>query len=202
MFVILTRMADHDDTLEKTSRRRPRGSNSLIRTLYDELHRLANSRLRRMRPGQTLQATDLVHEAYARLEKKPDRLWQTRAEFFAAAACAMRDFHVDYIRRRAAARRGGDLIRTHVSLSFHGDDTIPADERCSAHAAIERLCAEYPERAEIFLLKEYTGFTIAEIAELLDTPQRTVERRLRFARAYMKELFDSGVAGHVAGMTR
>ena len=173
---------------------RARASRSLIRTLYDELHRLAEARLRGMRPGQTMQATDLVHEAYARLESKPDRLWQTRAEFFAAAACAMRDFHVEYIRRRATARRGGDLIRTDAPLTFCGE-SVDVAELCSAHAALERLRDTCPARAEIFLLKEYTGLTTAEIARMVGVSERTVERRLRFARAFMRDLLREPRAG-------
>ena len=182
---------EHDDTCcenDDTRPRRPRASSSLIATLYEELHRLAEARLRRMRPGQTLQATDLVHEAYLKLERKRDRLWQTRSEFFRAAACAMRDVHVDYIRRRRAIRRGGNLIRTDMTKTLPaGDNKVTAETLYTMHEALERLKAEYPEHAEIILLQGYAGLTIDEISKLMDLSRRTVERRLRFARAWMQD---------------
>ncbi len=148
-----------------------------------------------MRPGQTLQATDLVHEAFARLEKKPERTWKTRAEYFAAAACAMRDFHVDYIRRRAALRRGGDLIRTDVEVTFpEGEHTIAPEQRYSMLQALDQLQIDYPEHAELVLLQSYACLRVDEIVELVGLNKRTVERRLRFARAWMKDFMDADTA--------
>ncbi|MCG8421611.1 MAG: ECF-type sigma factor [Proteobacteria bacterium] len=166
--------------------RSPRGPDSLIHSLYDELRQLARARIQRLQPGQTLQPTELVHEVYARLVKDGKAEWDSRGQFFAAAARAMRNFLVDRARHKGAIKRGGDQIRVDVSMRFlDGQRTLSAEQLLWLHSALDALHKEHPERAQIVLLHCFAGLSIAEIAELMATSKSTIERRWRFARAWM-----------------
>lgn len=159
---------------------------AVLPRVYAELRALASARLARLPPGQTLQATALVHEAWAGLVGGGDPGWNSRNHFFAAAAHAMRDLLVDRARRKAAAKRGGDMTRSDVDVELQaaggdlqGEDLLALDE------ALERLRREHPRRAEVVILGFYGGLPHAEIAEHLGVTTRTVEREWRFARAWL-----------------
>jgi RNA polymerase sigma factor (TIGR02999 family) len=152
--------------------------------VYDELRRLARHYLARERPGQTLQATALVNEAYLRLQKERAHTWQNRAHFCAIAAGAMREILVERARARAASKRGGSRIR--VTL----DETLKAIEKESVdvlalHEALDRFALMDPHLAHLVELRFFGGLTIEETAEALDASTATVKRNWKLARAWL-----------------
>jgi RNA polymerase sigma factor (TIGR02999 family) len=157
---------------------------SLLPIVYQELRRLAASYLRREKPGQTLQPTALVHEAYLRLMKdRPDR-WQNRAHFCAIAAHSMRQILIERARARGAQKRGGGRPRVTLdeALVAGGErsiDLVALDE------ALERLAAMDPEQARLVELRFFGGLTVEETAEALDMSPATVKRHWTVARAWL-----------------
>ncbi len=139
----------------------------LLPIVYEELRRLAAQKLTHEKPGQTLQATALVHEAYLRLVGGPDgQQWNSRGHFFAAAAEAMRRILVESARRKGRQRHGGELQR--VELSESDLATTTTDQRLLAiDEALDRLAAEEPQTAELVKLRFFAGFSIAEAAEIV-----------------------------------
>jgi RNA polymerase sigma factor (TIGR02999 family) len=131
-----------------------------------------------------LQATALVHEAWLRLVRTEDQTWANRAQFFAAAAEAMRRVLVETARRKARLKRGGGLERIDLE-SLDVADTTADEKVLLIDAALQRLEAENPEKARIVVLKFYTGLTNAETAALLGITERTVERHWAYARAWL-----------------
>jgi RNA polymerase sigma factor (TIGR02999 family) len=160
-------------------------SAELLPLVYEDLRRLAAARMARLAPGQTLQATELVHEAYMRLVGSTDPGWQGRAHFFGAAARAMRNVVVDHLRRKGSLKRGAKFQRvgdqTAAGLSADGpdDDVLALEESL---ALFER---DYPRKAEVVTLRFYGNLTAEEIAEVMSVTSRTVERDWRFARAWL-----------------
>jgi len=168
----------------------------LLPRVYGELRTLAAARLRRAREGQilgqilgqTLQATALVHEAYLALVGEADPGWRGRGHFFGAAAQAMREIVIDQARRKAAVKRGGGLQREAVdvdAVALEVGDELPGEDLLALDAALTRLQAEHPERAQVVLLRHFGGLSEAEIAEVMGVSTRTVERAWRFARAWL-----------------
>jgi len=157
----------------------------LLPLVYEELRRLAGARMAQEAPGQTLQATALVHEAWLRLVKEGDRTWANRALFFAAAAEAMRRILIENVRRKSRLKRGGgELIRVEFSDMDLAERT-PDDRVLLIDEALERLKAENPEAAQIVSMKFFAGMTNQEVAETLEVTERTVERRWAFAKAWL-----------------
>src|SRR5262245_13650161 len=157
----------------------------LLPLVYDELRRLAAQRLAREQPGQTLQATALVHEAYLRLVgQEQARRWGGRGHFFAAAAEAMRRILVDQARRRGAGKRGGRLGRVdlpELAGPTKGDpvDLLALDE------ALVKLEALHPEKARVVELRFFAGRTLEETAEALGIARATAQRHWAWARAWL-----------------
>lgn len=167
-----------DDTVKETPA-------ALVSTLYEELRKLAHARLQHLPPGQTLQTTDLVHEAYIRLVADQND-WNGRRHFFGAAAVAMRDILVDRIRHNRAKKRGGDQVRVDLSVTLPDARAPLSDEEAlSLYQALERLEKAQPEEAELVLLHCFAGLPLPEVAELMHVPLRTAERRWRTARAFL-----------------
>ena len=157
---------------------------SLLPIVYQELRRLAASYLRRERPGQTLQPTALVHEAYMRLMKdRPDR-WQNRAHFCAIAAHSMRQILIERARARGAIKRGGGGPRITLddALVAGGERSI---DLLALDQALERLAAMDPEQARLVELRFFGGLTVEETAEALDMSPATVKRHWTVARAWL-----------------
>jgi RNA polymerase sigma factor (TIGR02999 family) len=143
-----------------------------------------------LRPGQTLEPTALVHEAYLRLVGRADRGWEHRGHFFAAAAGAMRDILVEQARRRASLKRGGNRQRVdldHVEPAI----TPPADDVLAVHDLLERLEAEDPRKRQIINLRYFAGFSNEETAKALGVSVGTVEREWRYVRAWLKRQLQS-----------
>lgn len=166
---------------------------SLSRTVYDELRRLARARMHRLRPGQTLQPTDLVHEVYLRMQERDDCVWHSRAHFFGIAARAMRDVLVDHARYKRARKRGGDC--EHVQLIDDGDlpvtlipgqQALGLDDLLTVNRVLERLQNELPVHADIVQLRFFAGLTMPQIAELRGVSVSTIERYWRFTRAWLR----------------
>lgn len=159
----------------------------LLPLLYSDLRKLAAARMGRLAPGQTLQATELVHDAYMRLVGTTDPGWEGRAHFFGAAARAMRDIVADHLQRKSSLKRGGHFRRvgedTAAELSCDGptDDVLAVEE---VLAEFERV---YPRRAEVVTLTFFGGLGTREVAEVLDMSERTVERDWRFAKAWLND---------------
>ena len=158
--------------------------NALLPLVYDELRRLAAAYLRRERPGQTIQATALVHEAYLRLLKdKPDR-WQNRAHFCAIAAHSMRQILIERARARGALKRGGVQARVTLDEGLLAADS-PHIDLLALDEALQRLEAIDPEQARLVELRFFGGLTIEEAAEAMNISPATVKRHWTIARAWL-----------------
>ncbi len=156
----------------------------LLPLVYDELRRLAAWHLANERPGQTLQATALVHEAYLRLVGDEDARWQGRRHFFGAAAAAMRRILVENARRKKRLKHGGQLER----IDFADIDIaspLPDDELLAMDEALDRLAAFDPRAAELVNLCFFVGLTHEQAAKELGVSLSTVERTWTFARAWL-----------------
>jgi RNA polymerase sigma factor (TIGR02999 family) len=157
----------------------------LLPLVYDELRKLAAARLAHEAPGQSLQATALVHEAYLRLiGSDPDRPFDGRGHFFAAAAEAMRRILIDRARDRKRLKRGGGRRRVRINLDAllaqpPGDDLLALDE------ALTALAREDPGAAELVKLRVFAGLTLAQAAEVLGIGRRTADRDWAYARAWL-----------------
>lgn len=161
----------------------PRAAADLLPIVYDELRQLAAQKLAAEAPGQTLQPTALVHEAYLRLVG--DQTFDSRGHFFAAAAEAMRRILVDNARRRKAVKHGGDFQR--VELEDHGLPVRPVpDEIIAVDEALTRLTAEDPAAAQIVQLHFFAGLSIDQAAEVLGVSRATAYRQWSFARAWLR----------------
>jgi len=156
----------------------------LIPLVYDELRRLAASRLRQERPDHTLQSTALVHEAYVKLVSQRDAKWQNRAQFFGVASQAMRRILIDYARRQHRVRRGGKQVKISLddALVISPDKT---EELLAVNEALSRLERFDPRQARIVELRYFTGLTIEEIAEVVGVATKTVQRELNVAKAWL-----------------
>jgi len=156
----------------------------LLPLVYEELRKLGAVRMAHEPPGQTLQATALVHEAWLRLTGPADVKWNGRGHFFAAAAEAMRRILVDRARKKARQRHGGQLRRVeleHVDLATEdSDETVLA-----IHEAIEKLARESAQQAEIVKLRYFAGLEHAEIAGALGISEATVRRHWTYARSWL-----------------
>jgi RNA polymerase sigma factor (TIGR02999 family) len=170
----------------------PRAAEQLLPLVYDELRKLAAQKLAHEMPGQTLQATALVHEAYLRLVQSeqsdggdaPHR-WNSRGHFFAAAAEAMRRILIEQARRRQRHRHGGGLKR----VELRDEDAIvpPGDEQILLFdAALTKLAALRPQAAKLVQLRFFTGLTVEEAAPVAGISPRTARRLWVFARAWLR----------------
>jgi RNA polymerase sigma factor (TIGR02999 family) len=162
-------------------------SDQLLPLVYKELRQLASHRLTHEKPGQTLSATGLVHEAYVRLvDVEKAQHWSSRGHFFAAAAEAMRRILVDNARRKKRLKRGGDQKRIDLS-----DDAIAADDRdelvLSVDESLAALAQQNAQAAEIVKLRFFAGLTIPEAAAALDVSPRTADRLWSYARAWLHQ---------------
>lgn len=173
-------------TVRNASKNRdPRASDQLLPLVYDELRSLARQRLAAENPGQTLQATALVHEAYLRLVgDQKDQRWDNRGHFFAAAAEAMRRILIDQARRKKTAKRGGDLKRIAPSDDLSFLQATP-DEMIALDEALGELIENDPIGGEIVKLRYFAGLTVEQAADSLGISNATAYRHWAFARAWL-----------------
>ena len=178
-------MTDVTRILRAAERGDARAADELLPLIYDELRELARKRMAAEPAGQTLQPTALVHEAYLRLVSGEDRGWAGRGHFFAAAALAMRRVLVDRARRRRAAKRGGDRARVsfeHIDPAWEAADS---EQVLALDAALERLGRIDHQKAQLVMLRYFTGLTIDQTARSLGISPATVKREWQFARAWL-----------------
>jgi RNA polymerase sigma factor (TIGR02999 family) len=158
----------------------------LLPLVYDELRKLAAMKLAQEKPGQTLQATALVHEAYVRLlDGDHAQQWESRGHFFAAAAEAMRRILVENARRKHRRKHGGGLRRIDLDGADLIGGTPPSDDLIALDEALKKLAAEEPVKAELVRLRYFAGLTIPEAAELLGISTATAERYWTYARTWL-----------------
>jgi RNA polymerase sigma factor (TIGR02999 family) len=157
---------------------------ALMPLVYEELRRLAASYMRRERPGQTLQATALVHDAYIRLMQDSKLSWQNRSHFFGIAARSMRQILVERARARRAVKRGGSRIRVTLDAGLLATEA-PAIDLEALDEALTRLEALDPELARVVEVRFFGGLSIDEAAETLDVSPATVKRRWTVAKAWL-----------------
>ena len=164
----------------------PKAAEQLLPLVYDELRKLAAQRLARERPGQTLQATALVHEAYLRLVGPgPVRTWDSRGHFFAAAAQAMRRILVENARRKQTRKHGGDHRRADLDL----DALIapePEMDLLALDAALDRLAARDPQKARLVELRYFAGLTGDQAAAVLGISASSADRQWSYTRAWLR----------------
>jgi RNA polymerase sigma factor (TIGR02999 family) len=178
-------MSDVTRVLQSIEQGDAKAAEELLPLVYDELRKLATARMAQEMPGQTLQATALVHEAWLRLAGSDRQQWRGRAHFFGAAAEAMRRILIDKARRKASEKRGGDQPREELHES-RIELRAPSDEILAVHDALDALAAEDPTAAEVVKLRYFVGMTIPEIADALGMAPRTADRHWAFARAWLK----------------
>lgn len=175
--------------MDRPARFGPASPEVLMPQVYDELRRLAANYLRRERPGQTLQATALVHEAFLRLNAEKNHPWKNRTHFLAIAALSMRQILVQRARARHAEKRGGDAQR--ITLDESALAEVPATQPAGVDvlaldAALERLAALEPQQARIVELRYFGGLTVEEAAEAMEISPATVKRHWTLARAWLR----------------
>jgi RNA polymerase sigma factor (TIGR02999 family) len=165
----------------------PAASDKLLPLVYDELRRLAAQRLANEKPGQTLQATALVHEAYLRLvDGAKSQQWDSRGHFFAAAAEAMRRILIESARRKGRIKHGGNGVRMNLD-----ELNVPSPERpeflLALDSALDSLAKANPQAAELIKFRYFAGFTNVETASLLGVSPRKANQIWAYARAWLLE---------------
>jgi RNA polymerase sigma factor (TIGR02999 family) len=185
-------MSDVTSLLSALSQGNPHAASRLLPLVYEELRKLAAQRMAQEQPGQTLQPTALVHEAYIRLVGQGDPGWESRGHFFAAAAEAMRRILVENARRKGRLKHGGshrrlDLDDVELTARAADDQLLALDE------ALQRLAGEEPEVAQVIKLRYFAGLTIEQTAAALGIAVRTANRHWAYARAWLyQQLEPSG----------
>jgi RNA polymerase sigma factor (TIGR02999 family) len=179
--------------VEEASHGKAEAMAELLPVVYQELRRVAAGYLRRERPGQTLQATALVHEAYLRLLREQHVSWQNRAHFCAIAANSMRQILVERARARNAAKRGGGFQRITLDDALAPADAAGIDVE-ALDQALARLAQLDVDQARLVELRYFGGLTIEETAEVLGVSPATVKRSWTVAKAWLKKELDSSIA--------
>jgi RNA polymerase sigma factor (TIGR02999 family) len=182
-------MSDVTRILSAIEQGDPHAADQLLPLVYDELRRLAAQRLAQEKPGQTLQATALVHDAYLRLvdaERAPH--WDGRGHFFAAAAEAMRRILIDQARRKQRPKHGGGRNRVDLNEGVSLDDPADDDDLLALDEALARFTLEEPAKAELVKLHFFAGLTLEDAGRILNISPRTAKRHWAYARAW---LFDA-----------
>lgn len=178
-------MTDVTRILHEIEQGDPEAAEKLLPLVYDELRALAAVRLAHEKPGQTLQATALVHEAYVRLVSGQQGEWNGRGHFFGAAAEAMRRILVERARRRLSVKRGGGLNRRELDVEFTGESPEDLEQILSIDEALEKLDRVDHESAELVKLRYFAGLSLREAAAVIAVPPRTADRIWAFARSWL-----------------
>ena len=185
-------MSDVTRILSQIESGDPSAAEQLLPLVYDELRKLAAAKLAHEKPGQTLQATALVHDAYLRLvgDGEREQSWDNRGHFFAAAAEAMRRILIDQARQKLSDRRGGGWQR--CELSDADRVTLPiSDELLDLDDALTRLSTVDPQAAELVKLRVFAGLTVEEAAAIQGVSTRTAKRNWAYARAWLGRELDA-----------
>ena len=185
-------MTDVTRLLEAANRGDRQAAAELLPLVYRELRELAAARLAHEKPGQTLDATALVHEAYLRLVG--EQQFDGRGHFFAAAAEAIRRILVEQARRKLAAKHGGQAGRESLDPDRIAAP-VPDDELLALHEALDRLAENHPEKAELVKLRYFAGLTADQTATALGISPSTADRHWTYARAWLRRAMSPGPAG-------
>jgi RNA polymerase sigma factor (TIGR02999 family) len=192
--VILVHMSEVTQILQSIEHGDPRAANELLPLVYDELRRLAAQKLAQEKPGQTLEATALVHEAYLRLvDVEKAQHWNSRGHFFAAAAEAMRRILVESARRKQSLKHGGQRRRVDLDQAEAVAGALPED-LLALDEALERLNQHDPVAAKLVQLRYFAGLSIEQAAELQGLSTATAYRHWTFARAWLHAQLAGGRA--------
>jgi RNA polymerase sigma factor (TIGR02999 family) len=180
-------MSDIHETLSAAAQGDRQAAAQLLPLVYDALRELARRRLAPEAPGHSLQATALVHEAYLRLvQGDPDRPWDGRGHFFAAAAEAMRRILIEHARHKKARAHGGAMQKHDLDgLELAAPAAADAIDVLALHEALDKLAASSPRRAELVKLRYFVGLTVPEAAEVLGVALSTAEGDWTYARAWL-----------------
>ena len=169
----------------------PRAADQLLPLVYDELRKLAAKKLAHEKPGQTLDATALVHEVYMRLvDGEKVKRWNSRGHFFAAAADAMRHILVDNARRKRRTKHGGDRQRIKLN-EYLPDHPTNSEQILALDEALRRLAGQDPEAAAIVRLRYFTGLSVEDAAQAVGISRASAYRHWTFARAWLMEELSS-----------
>lgn len=177
-------MSDVTLLLTSVAHGNSRAAEELLVLVYNELRKLASHKMARERPGQTLQPTALVHEAWLRLVSSRNPRFENRAHFFSAAAEAMRRILIDRARRKLALRHGGGSVAEEfdeAEIATGEQD----DHLLAVHEALDKLAQDYPRQAELVKLRYFAGLTIEESAQLLDVSVSTANNYWAFSRTWL-----------------
>jgi RNA polymerase sigma factor (TIGR02999 family) len=184
-------MTEHDEENREASNR---PAAELLPVLYGELRRLAAALTARLPPGQTLQPTALVHEAYVRLVRNHDPGWEGRRHFFGAAAQAMREILIEQTRRKGSLKHGGQAQRLELAEGLAWIEP-PSGDLLALDEAIQQLQSEDAQLAEIVQLRYYTGLSVEETASVVGVSVSTLKRDWRYARAWLARRLGEGTPG-------
>jgi RNA polymerase sigma factor (TIGR02999 family) len=183
-------MSDVTGILAQIEQGDPQAAEQLLPLVYNELRRLAAEKMAHEKPGQTLDATALVHEAYLRLVASGDpaargeRQWNSRAHFFRTAAEAMRRILIDRARRKQSLKRGGDLERVDLD-QVAASTELPAEDVLAVSLALDKLTEHAPEKAELVKLRYFGGHSLEEAAEILGISRATAARHWGYAKTWL-----------------
>jgi RNA polymerase sigma factor (TIGR02999 family) len=181
----MDRMSDVTRLLDAMGRGDPRAGDQLLPLVYQELRALAARKLAQEKPGQTLQATALVHEAYLRLaDGRADQNWNSRGHFLGAAAEAMRRILVENARSKKRLKRGGNRPRIELDEACLVSD-VPPDDVLALNEALDKLAIESPPRADLVKLRYFAGLTIEEAAAAMSISLATAKRYWTYSRAWL-----------------
>ena len=177
-------MSDVTQILERVENGDGKAAEELLPLVYEELRKLAAYKMAQEAPGQTLQATALVHEAWLRLVHSKDQTWENRAHFFSAAAEAMRRILIENARRKSRLKRGGGQERVDLD-QLELAETTPDEKVLLINEALEKLEKADSQKARVVVLKFFGGLTNQEVAANLNLTERTVERHWAYAKAWL-----------------
>jgi RNA polymerase sigma factor (TIGR02999 family) len=189
-------MSDVTRILSQIEQGDPQAAEKLLPLVYNDLRKLAAAKLAQEKPGQTLQATALVHDAYIRLVDGPtSERWESRRHFFAAAAEAMRRILVEQARRKSRERHGGHFEHSDKDLELvAGAEAADPLVLLAVHESLDRLAQRSPRKAELVKLRYFLGYTVAEAAEILGIAAATAEEDWTYARAWLRREWLRGQA--------
>lgn len=177
---------DISDLLTRVAAGGRESADRLLEAVYDQLRKVAQRRLQDERPGHSLQATALVHEAYLRLVRGQEVAWSSRAEFYVAAARAMERILIEHARARGRLKRGGDRSPAAADVvDLARDENL--EEVVALKEAIDKLAADDARAALVTRLRFYAGLTVEETAAALEISERTVMREWEYARAWLRD---------------
>ena len=187
-------MSDVTRILEAIEQGDPKAADELLPLVYEELRKLAIVRMASEKPGQTLQPTALVHEAWLKIAGEGTEHFANRRHFFKAAATAMQQILIDIARRKQRLKHGANLVGEELHESRIAM-SVPSEELLAVNDALATLALEDTQAAQVVQMRYFVGMTVPEIAAALDLAPRTVDRHWAFARAWLKRTIRTSLSG-------